>query len=253
MNPTSSLQLRPPRERGTGRAFGLAVSMHVVLLALLLAGTRGPQTASTSSHTVVTGPVTPLLLAGPAPRAASRTWASQVTAAPARLIAANDPTAVMRHGSNLVKPQRLHRLDSRTVRTGVEPRARLTEEPSVVQRGNRPVDPRRAARLAALQGAAGRPLLESGVAASAGYAEKVARRVRANVIAPFDIEGDPSAVIAVTCTPSGALLSVTVQRASGNPQWDRAVVAAVENSDPMPADVNGSTPTSFVMTFRPKG
>jgi TonB family protein len=95
--------------------------------------------------------------------------------------------------------------------------------------------------------------MDSGWAASAGYAEKVARRVRANVLAPFEIEGDPSAVIAVTCTPSGALLSVTVQRPSGNPQWDRAVVTAVENSFPMPTDVNGSTPTRFVMTFRPKG
>lgn len=55
----------------------------------------------------------------------------------------------------------------------------------------------RAARPAALKEIASRPLLDSGAAASAGYVEKVARRVRANVFAPFDIKGNPSAVIAV--------------------------------------------------------
>jgi colicin import membrane protein len=39
-----------------------------------------------------------------------------------------------------------------------------------------------------------------------GDADKVARRVRRNVVAPFDIQGNPSAVIAVTCAPNGALL-----------------------------------------------
>jgi colicin import membrane protein len=253
MSTKSSLQLRPPRERGTGRAFGLAVTLHVVLLALLFAGMRGPQRASTGPHTIVTGLVTPLLPAVPVPRTANRTWASQAAAAPARLVAANDQTPVMRHRSNAVKAQRLHGSGSRLARAGAVPRAPLRGELTVAWQSDQSVERERAARLAALQGIAGTALRDSGVVASAGYIEKVARRVRANVLAPFDIEGNPSAVIAVTCTPSGALLSVTVQRPSGNSRWDRAVVAAVEHSDPMPADVNGSTPTSFVMTFRPKG
>jgi len=253
MSTKSSLQLRPPRERGTGRAFGLAVTLHIVLLALLFVGTRGPQSASTSPHTVNTGPVTSLLPTAPVPRTANRTWTSQAAAAPALLVAANDQTPVMRHRSTAVKPQRLHGSDSRIARAGAVPRAPLTRELTVARQSGRSEERERAARLAALQGIAGTPVRDSGVAVSAGYVEKVARRVRANVLAPFDIEGNPSAVVAVTCTPSGALLRVTVQRPSGNPRWDRAVVAAVENSDPMPADVNGSTPTSFVLTFRPKG
>ncbi len=253
MSTKSNLQLRPPRERGTGCAFGLAVTLHVVLLALVFVGTSGPQTASTGPHTVVTGQVAPLLPAVPVPRMANRTWASPEMAAPARLLAANDQTPVMRHRSNAFKPQRLHGLDSRIARAGVAPWAPLREELTVARQSDRSMERERAARLAKLRGIAGTPLRDGGVAASAAYVEKVARRVRANVFAPFDIEGNPSAVIAVTCTPSGALLSVTVQSPSGNSRWDRAVVAAVENSDPMPADVNGSTPTRFVMTFRPKG
>jgi len=229
------------------------VSLHVVLLALLIAGMRGPQSASTGPHTEITGLGTPLPPAAPVPWTANRTWASRAAAAPARLLASNDQTPVMRHSSNAVKPQRLHGSDSLIAHSGAVPRAPLRGELTVARQSDQSVERERAARLAALQGIAGMPLRDSGVAASAGYAEKVARRVRANVLAPFDIEGNPSAVIEVTCTPSGAVLRVTVQRPSGNSRWDRAVVAAVENSDPMPADVNGSTPTSFVMTFRPKG
>lgn len=249
MSTRSSLQLRPPRQRGMGPAFGLSLTLHAVLLVLVFAGMRDPQIASTGAHTVVTGLVTPLLLAVPVPRVANGKWASLVRAAPAQLVVASDQTPVMRHRSKAVKPQRLHGLDSRIALTRAVPQVPLTEELSVAPQRER----ERAARLAALQAITGRPFPNRGGAALTGYAEKVARRVRANVLAPFNIEGDPSAVIAVRCTPSGALLSVTVQRPSGNPQWDRAVVAAVENSDPMPADVNGSTPTSFVMTFRPKG
>ncbi|HKT99886.1 MAG TPA: energy transducer TonB [Paraburkholderia sp.] len=253
MSTKSSLQLRPPRERGTGRAFGLAVTLHVVLLTLLFAGTRGPQSAFFGPHTVVTGLVTPLPPVVSFPRTASRTWVSQVTAAPARLVAANAQTPVLQQRSNAVKPRRLRGPDSRIAHAGAVSRSPPREELTVARQGDQSVERERAARLAALQDIAGTPLRDRGVVVSADYVKKVAGRVRANVLAPFDINGNPSAVIAVTCSPSGTLLSVKVRRPSGNPQWDRAVVAAVENSDPMPADVNGSTPTSFVMTFRPKG
>jgi colicin import membrane protein len=118
----------------------------------------------------------------------------------------------------------------------------------------------REARVAALQATAaeamseiGPPLTQHGGTASPGYADKVARRVRANLVAPFVIQGNPSAVIAVTCAPGGALLNATVRRSSGNPQWDNAVLGAVEKSDPMPTDVGGTTPASFLITFQPRG
>jgi colicin import membrane protein len=44
-----------------------------------------------------------------------------------------------------------------------------------------------------------------------------------------------------------------MQRSSGNAQWDSAALSAVEKSDPMPRDLNGSAPASFLITFRPKG
>ncbi|WP_408507952.1 energy transducer TonB [Paraburkholderia sediminicola] len=74
-----------------------------------------------------------------------------------------------------------------------------------------------------------------------------------NVVAPIDIDGNPSSIIAVRCAPDGSLLSDTMLRSSGNLEWDIAALSAVEKSDPMPRDVNGSAPPSFLITFRPKG
>lgn len=84
------------------------------------------------------------------------------------------------------------------------------------------------------------------------YLEKVRQRVR-----PRIEWGGPSAgletIIAIHCAPSGALLSATIQRSSGNPEWDAAALDAVQRADPMPADTNGKTPESFAITLRPAG
>jgi colicin import membrane protein len=223
---------QPPRERGTGCAFGLSVAIHAVLAALVFSSLYEAHDAATASNTVVTGRLASLPIASPLPPLAVHPSALPVTTRSARLATRPEPASVVRHRDNGVRLQR----------------ARVA------------VEQERATRLAALLNLAGRmppndglSRTEIGATVSLGYADKVAQRVRANVRAPFAIEGDPSTVIAVTCTPTGALLSATVRSSSGNPQWDRAVLSAVEKSDPMPSDVDGSTPTSFLIRFQPKG
>jgi colicin import membrane protein len=251
---------QPPRERGTGYAFGLSVAIHAVLVALVFSSLYEAHDAATASNTVVTGRLASLPIASPLPPLAVHPSALPVTTRVAQLATRPEPASVVRHRDNGVKLQR--------ARVAVGLAAKAASHPSlhlvVLQPTELPpsglVEQERATRLAVLQNLAGRlppndGLLrtEIGATVSAGYADKVAQRVRANVRAPFAIEGDPSTVIAVTCTPAGALLSATVQRSSGNPQWDRAVLSAVEQSDPMPSDVDGSTPTSFLIRFQPKG
>jgi colicin import membrane protein len=76
--------------------------------------------------------------------------------------------------------------------------------------------------------------------------------VRPNIVWAGDTQGLET-VIAVRCSPTGTLLSASVQRGSGNPQWDEAALRAVQKSDPMPLDDNGRTPASFTITMRPAG
>jgi colicin import membrane protein len=251
---------QPPRERGTGCAFGLSVAIHAVLAALVFSSLYEAHDAATASNTVVTGRLASLPIASPLPPLAVHPSALPVTTRGARLATRPEPASVVRHRDNGMKLQR--------PRVAVELAAKAASHSSlhlaVQQPSESPagglVEQERATRLAALLNLAGRmppndglSRTEIGATVSLGYADKVAQRVRANVRAPFAIEGDPSTVIAVTCTPTGALLSATVRSSSGNPQWDRAVLSAVEQSDPMPSDVDGSTPTSFLIRFQPKG
>jgi hypothetical protein len=127
------------------------------------------------------------------------------------------------------------------------------------QQADRSADQQHEEHLAALQALAadvssGNDLKrDSSATASPGYADRVRRLVRPNVVAPIDIDGNPSAVIAVRCAPDGSLLNVAMQRLSSNPQWDIAALSSIEKSDPMPRDVSGSAPASFLITIQPKG
>ncbi|CAH2774463.1 MAG: TolA protein [uncultured Caballeronia sp.] len=126
------------------------------------------------------------------------------------------------------------------------------------------LDAERKARLAQLQGqlgggtaSSGEGLAKSGKGAggnatSPGYAEKVQRRVRPNIVWAGETAGLET-VVSVRCSPSGTLLSANITRSSGNEQWDQAALRAVQRSDPMPVDVDGKAPDHFTITLRPAG
>ncbi|WP_080427500.1 energy transducer TonB [Burkholderia ubonensis] len=244
----------PPRERGTARAFGLAVALHVLLAAIVLSSVRVSQHTLAGPDTVIAVRGAPLPLATSIPRMTRPASTPCVLLPTPGLMAANEQRPVVRHHRSIaVNSFRPHATASQLARAIATPRDRPPKAMTVSSQAATVIERVRAARLAALQAISAMPLPESRTIPSRGYAKKVARRVRANVVAPFAIQGNPSAVIAVKCAPSGALLSVAVQRPSGNPQWDRAVLATVEKSDPMPRDVDGATPAHIVLTFQPKG
>jgi colicin import membrane protein len=128
------------------------------------------------------------------------------------------------------------------------------------------LDKERAARIAQMQGAAGGGTNSSGnglassgtgsgaggTATSSGYSEKVQRRVRPNIVWSGETAGLET-VISVRCAATGTLLSATIQRSSGNEQWDQAALRAVQRSDPMPLDTNGEARPTFLITLRPAG
>ncbi|MGF6408636.1 cell envelope integrity protein TolA [Paraburkholderia sp. MM5482-R1] len=244
----------PPRERGTCRAFALAVAMHVVLAAFLFSGAHWQK--NTPAGTTVA-------VADRSTLAPSWLPVPSVTEEPMRP-AARDENAHI----NVASQSEMHRY-RQTVRQA-QPAKRPRQAPAVrtlvgkagekaAQKADSSADRQHEERLAALLALAadvssGNDLKPDTVAtASPGYADRVRRRVRPNVVAPTDINGNLSSVIAVRCAPDGSLLSATMQRSSGNLEWDIAALSAVEKSNPMPRDVNGSTPSSFLITFRPKG
>ncbi|KVN91195.1 protein TolA [Burkholderia ubonensis] len=124
------------------------------------------------------------------------------------------------------------------------------------------LDQERRVRLAQMQGLAGggegggEGLAKSGTgtgsggnAASPGYPDKVRRRVKPHIV--WGGERDSlTTVVAIRCTPSGDVLSVSIRRSSGNSGWDQAVVSAIQASVPLPPDSNGRTPSDITITFK---
>ncbi|WP_306715057.1 cell envelope integrity protein TolA [Burkholderia dolosa] len=124
------------------------------------------------------------------------------------------------------------------------------------------LDRERNARLAQMLGQAGagegggEGLAKSGTgtgaggnAASPGYPDKVRRRVKPNIVWGGERAG-LTTVVAIRCTPSGDVLSVSIRRSSGNSGWDQAVVNAIQASVPLPPDSNGRTPSDITITFK---
>ncbi|MGX6566667.1 cell envelope integrity protein TolA [Cupriavidus necator] len=123
-------------------------------------------------------------------------------------------------------------------------------------------DSQRQNELARLEALAARAIASSSVgnhagtgaggALSAGYGERVRRRVKPNIFFTEDLAGNPAAVVAVQLAPDGSVLSARLTKPSGNPAWDAAVLRAVERSSPLPRDDNGIGPSTLIITFKPK-
>ncbi|EMN5132279.1 cell envelope integrity protein TolA [Burkholderia contaminans] len=127
---------------------------------------------------------------------------------------------------------------------------------------NAKLDRERSARLAQMQGLSGAGegggdgLAKSGAgtgsggnAATPGYADKVRRRVKPNIVWGGERAG-LTTVVKIRCTPTGDVLSASVSRSSGNSGWDQAVVNAIHASVPLPPDSNGRTPSDITITFK---
>ncbi|WP_157043379.1 cell envelope integrity protein TolA, partial [Burkholderia mallei] len=89
----------------------------------------------------------------------------------------------------------------------------------------------------------------SASAASPGYADKVRRRVKPNIVWAGERDSLVT-VVAIRCTPSGDVLSTSIRRSSGNSGWDQAVISAIQASVPLPPDTNGRTPSEITITFK---
>ena len=90
---------------------------------------------------------------------------------------------------------------------------------------------------------------------SGAYAARLATLVRQNVIYPQidQIQGDPKVIITVTLDPnSGEVLGAKLERSSGVPSWDQAVLRAVQRVGRFPADGSGRWYTPMTIQAGPR-
>lgn len=89
---------------------------------------------------------------------------------------------------------------------------------------------------------------------SGTYAARIASLVRENVIYPEinQISGDPRVAVLVNLGPDGTVLTAKIERSSGVPSWDQAVLRAIERINRFPPDTNGKIWTPMLVKAGPR-
>ena len=87
---------------------------------------------------------------------------------------------------------------------------------------------------------------------SAGYAGRVVARIKPNIVFTEDISTNPTAVIEVRCAGDGRIIGKRLIKSSGIKAWDDAVMRAIDKTEILPKDIDGTVPSSFEISFRPK-
>ncbi|CAJ3953553.1 TolA protein [Burkholderia pseudomallei] len=325
---TAAYPPRPPRERGTGRAFLLAALMHVLLALFLYHGVHWQNstpagaeaelwTSVPDTSTPQPAPTPPVKVAPPPPpvkneeadialqqkrreqqaaaareaqleeqRRQQQLKAQQLAAQQAAQLAAQKAAEREKQKqAEKLKQQQLAEQQQRKLeqqkleqqkleqqkkqeqlaaqkKADAEKAAKAAAAAKANAAAKAKLDKERQARLAQLQGIAGggsgggEGLAKSGTgtgsggnAASPGYADKVRRRVKPNIVWAGERDSLVT-VVAIRCTPSGDVLSTSIRRSSGNSGWDQAVISAIQASVPLPPDTNGRTPSEITITFK---
>jgi colicin import membrane protein len=86
---------------------------------------------------------------------------------------------------------------------------------------------------------------------SAGYAGRIRARIKPNITYTENISGNPTAEVEVRTATDGTIISRKLTKSSGVKSWDDAVLNAIDKTEVLPKDVDGTLPKSMVISFRP--
>jgi colicin import membrane protein len=111
-------------------------------------------------------------------------------------------------------------------------------------------------RMAGLAGATGAPTATGSALQSAGpsadYIGRIKGRIRPNVSFPDTLPGNPAVEIDIRLAPDGRIVSSRISKRSGVPEWDDAVLRAIERTEVLPRDENGKVPPAMTIVYRPR-
>jgi colicin import membrane protein len=98
--------------------------------------------------------------------------------------------------------------------------------------------------------ASGTALKSSGPSAS--YGGRIKARIRPNIIYTDSGGNNPVAEVEVRVAPDGTIIGRKLTKPSGDAEWDKAVLRAVDKTETLPRDVDGRVPSLLVISFQPR-
>jgi colicin import membrane protein len=88
-------------------------------------------------------------------------------------------------------------------------------------------------------------------APSAAYSGRLVALIRRNIVFPGQVPGNPAAEVEVRAAPGGSIIARRLLESSGHPEWDEAVLRAIDRTGTLPRDTDGRVPPVLIITFRP--
>jgi len=89
-------------------------------------------------------------------------------------------------------------------------------------------------------------------APSSGYGGRIKAKIRPNIIYTDSGAGNPVAEVEVRAAPDGSIIARKLLKSSGDAEWDKAVLRAVDKTEILPRDVDGRVPSLLVIKFQPR-
>jgi colicin import membrane protein len=87
---------------------------------------------------------------------------------------------------------------------------------------------------------------------SSGYAGRIKARIKPNIVLAAAIDGNPLATVRVRVAPDGTIVGKQLLKSSGSAAWDDSVLRAIDKTEVLPRDVDGTVPPTIDIEFRPR-
>lgn len=276
-------EFAPPPQPGLLRAFVLAVLAHLLLVAALMHGLqwqREAQDAVAEAELWSSLPQEAAPREQPAPPPPAPTPVVKAPPEPDPQVKRDADIALEREKKKREleeekreELERERRLEAQKKKREEEAERRKEEQQKLAEAKKKEDEKKRrqqeqeARRLADLreenmrrmQGMAGTGGPESrGTAArsagpSATWGARVQARVRPNITFAEVVVGNPEAVVEVRLAPDGTIVSKRIKKSSGHKGWDDAVLRALDKTEVLPRDTDGTVPSGGDLVFKPKG
>jgi colicin import membrane protein len=88
-------------------------------------------------------------------------------------------------------------------------------------------------------------------APSAAYQGRVKAAILPNIVYTGQASTKAIAEVEVTLAPGGTIISRRLVKRSGHPDWDEAVLRAIDRTSSLPRDTDGRVPPVLLISFRP--
>jgi colicin import membrane protein len=245
-----ALEFSSRREPAAARSFALALAVHALLVAVIFFGVRWqshrPETVTVELWDVAPPPPPPVVEAPQPPP-------TIVPEPPKAEPKIEKPQIVEKAAPPKPKPKPKPKPEPKAEakpKPKPDPQfvKRMQEEAAREQKALNEQSRAREARDTAqrLAAAAQQKALDA-------WTNKIAAKIRGNIVLPPEIPGNPEAIFDVALLPTGEVLNVRRRKSSGHAGYDNAVDRAIQKSSPLPKpDQPGIFRRDLELKFRPK-